>query len=188
MAGEKIIEALELGMEDLEVVRDWRKVKAANPNAAQPDRNPVYLALNNISAEQHVLNTVQKIPAAALQDALLVLPFSKLSALFTFLNIWADREWNVPLTCRVLFFILKTHHRQIVASKMMRPMLDSIRASLRRVLARQKDEMGFNLSALQFIGNQIQEQSTADYVDEETWEEQQTSKGTGKKRQFVNVA
>lgn len=172
MAGEKIMEALELGLEDLEVVRDWRKVKAANPNAAAPDRNPVYLALNNVSAEQHVLNTVQKIPAAALQDALLVLPFSKLSALFTFLNIWADREWNVPLTCRVLFFILKTHHRQIVASKMMRPMLDSIRVSLRRVLARQKDEMGFNLSALQFIGNQIREQSTTDYVDEDTWEEQ----------------
>jgi U3 small nucleolar RNA-associated protein 12 len=188
MAGEKIMEALELGLEDLEVVRDWRKVKAVNPNAAPPDRNPVYLALNNVSAEQHVLNTVQKIPAAALQDALLVLPFSKLSALFTFLNIWADREWNVPLTCRVLFFILKTHHRQIVASKMMRPMLDSIRASLRRVLARQKDEMGFNLSALQFIGNQIREQSTTDYVDEETWEEQQTSKGTGKKRQFISVA
>ncbi|KAJ5210920.1 Small-subunit processome Utp12 [Penicillium cf. griseofulvum] len=188
MAGEKIMEALELGLEDLEVVRDWRKVKAANPNAAAPDRNPVYLALNNVSAEQHVLNTVQKIPAAALQDALLVLPFSKLSALFTFLNIWADREWNVPLTCRVLFFILKTHHRQIVASKMMRPMLDSIRVSLRRVLARQKDEMGFNLSALQFIGNQIREQGTTDYVDEDTWEEQQTSKGTGKKRQFVSVA
>ncbi|KAJ5372795.1 Small-subunit processome Utp12 [Penicillium concentricum] len=188
MAGEKIMEALELGLEDLEVVRDWRKVKAANPNAAGPDRNPVYLALNNVSAEQHVLNTVQRIPAAALQDALLVLPFSKLSALFTFLNIWADREWNVPLTCRVLFFILKTHHRQIVASKMMRPMLDSIRVSLRRVLARQKDEMGFNLSALQFIGNQIREQGTTDYVDEETWEEQQTSKGTGKKRQFVSVA
>ncbi|KAJ5422290.1 Small-subunit processome Utp12 [Penicillium cf. griseofulvum] len=175
MAGEKIMEALELGLEDLEVVRDWRKVKAANPNAAAPDRNPVYLALNNVSAEQHVLNTVQKIPAAALQDALLVLPFSKLSALFTFLNIWADREWN-------------THHRQIVASKMMRPMLDSIRVSLRRVLARQKDEMGFNLSALQFIGNQIREQGTTDYVDEDTWEEQQTSKGTGKKRQFVSVA
>lgn len=188
MAGEKIIEALELGMEDLEVVRNWRKIKAANPNAAQPDRNPLYLALNNVSAEQHVLNTVQKIPPAALQDALLVLPFSKLSALFTFLNIWADREWNVSLTCRVLFFILKTHHRQIVASKMMRPMLDSIRASLRRVLNRQKDEMGFNLSALQFIGSQIQEQTTTDYVDEETWEEQQASKGTGKKRQFVSVA
>ncbi|KAJ6105520.1 hypothetical protein N7512_009037 [Penicillium capsulatum] len=188
MAGEKIMEALDLGMEDLEVVREWRELKARNPKAAAPDRNPLYLALGNVSAERHVLDTVQKIPAAALQDALLVLPFSKLSALFTFLNIWAEREWNVPLTCRVLFFMLKTHHRQIVVSKMMRPMLDSIRVSLRRVLARQKDEMGFNLSALQFVGNQIRAQSTKDYIDEETWTEPQTQKGTGKKRQFTSIA
>lgn len=189
MGGEKIMEALDLGIEDLEVMREWRAIKAANPNAAPPSRNPLYMALNHISAEQHVLNTVQKIPAAALQDALLVLPFSKIPALFTFLNIWANREWNVPLTCRILFFMLKTHHRQIIASKTMRPMLDGIRSSLRRVLARQKDEMGFNLSALQFIGGQVREQSTSDYVDEDTWEQEHpVSSGTGKKRQFVQVA
>ncbi|KAI9931525.1 hypothetical protein ASPWEDRAFT_151247 [Aspergillus wentii DTO 134E9] len=190
MAGEKIMEALDLGMEDLEVMREWRAVKAANPNAAPPTRNPLYLALGNVSAEQYLLNIMQKIPAAAVQDALLVLPFSKLPALFTFLNIFADREMNIPLTCRVLFFMLKTHHRQIVASKMMRPMLDSIRSSLRRVLARQKDEMGFNLSALTFIGNQVRESNTKDYVDEDTWEEQHpaAAAGTGKKRQFVSVS
>ncbi|KAJ5390831.1 Small-subunit processome Utp12 [Penicillium cataractarum] len=190
MAGEKIMEALDLGMEDLEVMREWRKVQARNAKAgaAPPDRNPTYIALGNISAEQHVLSTVQKIPAAALQDALLVIPFSKLPSLFTFLNIWAEREWNVPLTCRVLFFMLKTHHRQIVTSKMMRPMLDSIRASLRRVLARQKDEMGFNLSALQIIGNQIREHSTKDYIDEEAFASAEATKGTGKKRQFRNIA
>ncbi|PKY04778.1 WD40 repeat-like protein [Aspergillus campestris IBT 28561] len=188
MAGERIMEALELGMEDLEIVREWRAVKAKQPNAAPPTRNPLYMALGNISAEKHVLSVVQKIPAASLQDALLVLPFSKVPPLFTFLNIWATREWNVPLTCRILFFILKTHHRQIVASKTMRPMLDSIRSTLRRVLARQKDEMGFNLSALQFISNQVKEESTKDYIDEELYEKQQRTTGTGKKRQFVSVA
>jgi U3 small nucleolar RNA-associated protein 12 len=188
MAGEKIMEALDLGMEDLEVMREWRAVKARQPNAAPPARNPLYIALGNVSAEQHLLNIVQKIPPAALQDALLVLPFSKVPALFTFLNIWASREWNVPLTCRVLFFMLKTHHRQIVASKMMRPMLDSIRSSLRRVLKRQKDEMGFNLSALQFVGQQIKAHGTKDYIDEEVWEEQERSTGTGKKRVFSSIA
>ncbi|KAL2852464.1 hypothetical protein BJY01DRAFT_207874 [Aspergillus pseudoustus] len=188
MAGEKIMESLDLGMEDLEVMREWRVVKARQPNAAPPARNPLYIALGNISAEQHLLNIVQKIPPAALQDALLVLPFSKVPALFTFLNIWASREWNVPLTCRVLFFMLKTHHRQIVASKLMKPMLDNIRSSLRRVLRRQKDEMGFNLSALQFVGQQIKAQGTKDYIDEEAWEEQERSTGTGKKRVFSSIA
>lgn len=189
MAGERIMEALDMGMEDLRVMRDWRALKARNPNAAPPQRNPLYVALGNISAERHLLNVVQKIPAASLQDALLVLPFSKLPALFTFLDIWASRQWEVPLTCRILFFMLKTHHRQIVASRMMRPMLDRIRSTLRQVLAKQKDEMGFNLAALQYIGVQVREQTTKDYVDEETWEKQQAEKlSSGTKRGYISVA
>lgn len=187
-AGERIIEALELGMEDLELMREYNERKASNPKVAPPARNPLYLAYGNVSAEKYLLNTIQKIPAASLQDALLVLPFSKLPALLTFVNIWASKEWDIPLTCRILFFILKTHHRQIVASKMMRPMLDGIRGHLRRVLAKQKDEMGYNLAALQFIGGQVKDKSTSDYVDEDLWaQEEQQQKGV-KKRQFVTVA
>jgi U3 small nucleolar RNA-associated protein 12 len=189
MAGEKIIEALDLGMEDLDVMRQWKEVKARNPNAAPPTRHALYMALGNISAERHVLNVINKIPAASLQDALLVLPFSKLPALFTFIDIWASRQWAIPLTCRVLFFILKTHHRQIVSSKMMRPMLDQIRTTLRHVLARQKDEMGFNLAALQYIGAQVRENTSKDYVDVDTWEEQQLAKNsTGIKRRYISMA
>ncbi|KAH8700689.1 putative small nucleolar ribonucleoprotein complex subunit Dip2 [Talaromyces proteolyticus] len=189
MAGERIIEALDLGMEDLETMRQWRAIKAKNPNAAPPQRNAIYMALGNVSAERHLLNIVQSIPAASLQDALLVLPFSKLVPLFTFLEIWASRQWEVPLTCRVLFFMLKTHHRQIVSSKMMRPMLNRIRSTLREVLAKQKDEMGFNLAALHFIGLQVREQGSKSYVDVDTWEEQQISKtSSGIKRTYVNIA
>ncbi|PGG95753.1 U3 small nucleolar RNA-associated protein 12 [Blastomyces parvus] len=188
MAGEKIAEALDLGVEDLALMREWKELKLSNPNAAPPSRNPVYLALGNISAERHVLQIIRKIPAAALQDALLVLPFSKLPALFTFLNIWAKNGWEIPLTCRVLCFMLKTHHRQIVASKMMRPMLDGIRGNLRRVLARQKDEMGFNIAALKFIGNQVRERGRSDYIDEELWEKEEQQEKGSKKRYFVNVS
>jgi U3 small nucleolar RNA-associated protein 12 len=78
--------------------------------------------------------------------------------------------------------MLKTHHRQIVASKMMRPMLDGIRGHLRRALQRQKDEMGFNLAALKFIGNQVRDRGTREYVDEALWEEEeQISKGRKKR-------
>ncbi|KAL8749197.1 MAG: hypothetical protein Q9184_006901, partial [Pyrenodesmia sp. 2 TL-2023] len=150
MAGEKIIEALELGIVDLEAMSEWSRAKASHPNLGLPDRHPIFL-YSNASAEAHVLNVVQKIKAAALQDALLVLPFTQVSALFTFLQIWAEKQWNIPLTCRVLFFILKIHHKQIVASKTMRLMLDGIRQHLRRALQKQKDEMGLNLAALRFV-------------------------------------
>ncbi|CZT48017.1 probable DIP2-Dom34p-interacting protein [Rhynchosporium secalis] len=77
-AGEKIAEALELGMADLAVMSQWEEAKISTPNIAPPSRNILYMALGGISAEQHVLQVLQSIKAAALHDALLVLPFSKL--------------------------------------------------------------------------------------------------------------
>ncbi|KAL9103431.1 MAG: hypothetical protein Q9163_001533 [Psora crenata] len=186
MAGEKIAEALETGMEDLRIMREYQRAKVIQPNLALPARNPIYLAHNNISAEAYLLNVVQKIKAAALQDALLVLPFDKVTAFFTFLRIWAERQWNMPLTCRILFFMLKTHHKQLVASKRMRGLLDGIREDLRVSLERHKDEMGFNLAALRFVGRQMGEMGRSDFVDENIIEEDPV-KGR-RKRGFIDLA
>ncbi|KAL2118999.1 hypothetical protein VTJ04DRAFT_5958 [Mycothermus thermophilus] len=195
MAGERIAEALELGMADLNALREWQDARAANPSAAlaPPQRNAIFVALGNITAEEYVLNVIQKIKPAALHDALLVLPFSAVPSLFTFLEIFARREMNVPLTCRILFFMLKTHHKQIVASRTMRSTLEGIRASLRGALRRQKDEMGHNLAALKVVGLQIRDKSVKDYVDE-NWDPE--TDGTGgaaalggtRKRAFVHVS
>jgi len=187
-AGEKIAEALEVGMLDLEIMKEYHQAKASQPNLALPSRDPIFLAFNNISAEAHLLNVIQKIKAAALQDALLVLPFDKVNALFVFLRIWAGRQWNMALTCRILFFMLKTHHKQIVASKTMRTTLDEIRERLRGALQAQKDEMGFNLAALRFVGRRMGDMGRTNYVDEKVWdEEEEVAKGR-KKRGFVDVA
>jgi U3 small nucleolar RNA-associated protein 12 len=182
--GEKIMEALELGMEDLKVVQEWETKRASNPKIAPPGRDPLYLALGNISAERHVLNTISKLPAAQLQDALLVLPFSTLPALFTFISIWINKQWEVPLVCRVLFFMLKTHQKQIVASKELRKLLDDIRADLRSLLSEVKDLMGFNVAALKSIGDRAKEMGIATLEDAERAE----SETTGKKRAFAEMA
>lgn len=189
MAGEKIAEALEIGILDLEIVSEWKRMKASQPKLAPPDRDLTFRAFGDISAEVHVLNVIQKVQPAALQDALLVLPFDKVTSLFTFLQLWAAKRWNMPLTCRVLFFMLKTYHSQIVASKTMRPMLDGIRQHVRKALQQQKDEMGFNLAALKFVGHQVQERGTKNYVDEARWEEEEARIEKGrKKRAFIDIA
>ena len=186
MAGEKIAEALAIGLEDLRLMQGYENSKMNSADAAPPSRNPVYLANKNISAEAHLLKTVQKIHAAALQDALLVLTFDQACSFFLFLRIWAERKWNMPLTCRILFFLLKTHHKQIVASKQTRVLLDGIRSGLRQSLEQQKDEIGFNLAALQFLGRRMAELGTSDFIDEAAYEEDATR--DRKKRGFVDVA
>ncbi|WYZ34991.1 hypothetical protein EsH8_I_001267 [Colletotrichum jinshuiense] len=186
MAGERIAEALEIGIADLNLLKEWEDAKKSNPHAPPPQRNPIFLALGNITAEAYVMSVLSRIKASALHDALLVLPFATVPMLFTFLNIFAQRSMHIPLTCRILFFMLKTHHRQIVASRTMRTMLDGIRANLRGALKRQKDEMGFNIAALKVVGMQIQERSVKDYVDE-NWDDGDESRAV-KKRAFVQVS
>lgn len=83
------MEALELGIEDLALMKEYRIAKESQPNLAPPPRNALYAALGGVSAEKHVLDTVQRIKAASLEDALLVLPFDKVVALMTFIDIWA---------------------------------------------------------------------------------------------------
>jgi len=185
MAGERIVEALELGMADLNVLKEWEDAKQTQPNVAPPQRSAIFMALGNISAETHVMTVLQRIPAAALHDALLVLPFSTVPALFTFLDLFARRQMNMPLTCRILFFMLKTHHRQVVSSRTMRAMMDRIRTSLREALRGQKDEMGFNLAALRVVGLQVKESSVKGYIDENAGEEEERNV---RKRGFVDVA
>ncbi|KAK3996544.1 hypothetical protein QBC44DRAFT_150214 [Cladorrhinum sp. PSN332] len=189
MAGERIAEALELGMADLNVVKEWEDARLANPNIAPPQRNPIFIALGNVSAEQYVMNTLQKIKASALHDALLVLPFASVPMLFTFLNIFAMRSMNIPLTCRILFFMLKTHHKQIVSSKTMRGMLDGIRSNLRAALRKQKDEMGYNIAALRVVGMQLADRSVKEYVDDK-WEEDEAEgkKKEVRKRAFASLS
>ncbi|KAF2835524.1 WD40 repeat-like protein [Patellaria atrata CBS 101060] len=183
-AGERIMEALEVGYADLELVRVWEEQKRVNPNIAPPQRDPLFLALSNISAERHVLNTVAKLPASQLHDALLVLPFSVLPQFFAFIRIWVVRQWNIPLTCRVLFFMLKTHQRQIVASRELMVPLEEIRKGLRKTLSETKDVLGFNLAALGFVSEQV---SQGKVTTLEAYDELQ--KRTGKrKRAFAHVA
>lgn len=191
MAGEKITEALELGLEDLKVMQEYEETKRTNPKAAVPQRDPVFLANNNVSASVYVLNTFQKIPSASLQDALLVLSFAQLPGLFTFLALWAVEGRNIPLTCRILFFMLKTHQKQIVSSRSMKLMLEDVRDKLRMTIQTQKHDLGFNLAGLRVLRRRVKDLGESDYVDEATWEQDQQSamsRSRGKKRGFLNVA
>ncbi|KAF2421009.1 WD40 repeat-like protein [Tothia fuscella] len=185
-AGEKIVEALSLGIEDLRLVREWEVRRETNASLAAPQRDPHFLANNNISAEKYVLQTLQRIPAAQLHDALLILPFSILPSLFTFISLWIRRQWDVQLVCRVLFFMIKTHQRSIVASGELKAVLEGMRKDLRQTLGEVKDLVGFNLAALGFLEGEIRERGISRLEDVEALEE--VSGKANKKRGFVDMA
>ncbi|KAI0269170.1 WD-repeat-containing protein [Gloeopeniophorella convolvens] len=193
MAGERISEALDLADEELEACQLYEKAKQGLSEkqlaAIQPPpRNPI-LAAQDIEPEAWVLKVVEGVQNTALQDALLVLPFGKIMSLMVYLNIWARREWNIPLVSRILFFLLKTHHHQIVANRTMRTTLIPLRTHLRTALLRQKSIINYNLAALQFMRRQDDAQRMAQFYEEEGLDEERVLAkiAEGKKRKRVNI-
>ncbi|KAJ1932704.1 beta transducin, partial [Kickxella alabastrina] len=185
-AGERIMEALELADEERKKWHEFeeRKRKMPQLNPAPPDTNPV-LMFEKLSPEAYVLRTVERIRAAELEDALLALPFSRVLSLMAYIDIWARREWNTPITCRVLFFVLKTHQNQIVATRTMRAQLDSIRQHLRAGVNQQRDQIGYNLAALSSLRTEWEENATAQFFDEK--DIQSILDGQLKKRKFTGI-
>ncbi|KJA29958.1 hypothetical protein HYPSUDRAFT_31997 [Hypholoma sublateritium FD-334 SS-4] len=193
MAGERIMEALDLADTEREGMREYTEVMArlSDDDAMRmqpPARNPV-LAAYDLEPEAWVLRVVEKTPSTSLQDALLVLPFGKVVSLMVYLNIWAQKGWNITLVSRIIFFLLKTHHHQIVANRIMRTTLIPLRKHLRSTLQQQKDVIGYNLAALQFIRRKNDAERTAQFYEEEDMDEEKVKAriAEGKKRKRVNL-
>ncbi|KAF8165445.1 WD-repeat-containing protein [Crassisporium funariophilum] len=193
MAGERIMEALDLADTERETFREYEDAMSRlSENDAMrlqpPPRNPV-LAAYDMEPEAYVLRVVEKVQNTALQDALLVLPFGKVVSLMVYLNIWAQKGWNITLVSRMIFFLLKTHHHQIVANRIMRTTLLPLRKHLRAALQRQKDVISYNLAALQFIRRKNDSERIAQFYEEEGMDEEKVKAriSEGKKRKRVNL-
>lgn len=185
--GEKIVEALELGIEDLHLVQAYERDKAKNPKIAPPQRNPQFLALNNVSAEQYVSSVFQKIPSASLNDALLVIPFTTLPTLFTFLALFLRQRLMPELTWRITYFLLQVHMRQIVASRRLKPLLEEILEAYEDWQEEQRRVVGFNMAGLGIMAREAREREGSSFVGADEEEVEDIGKGR-KKRAFASLA
>lgn len=81
------------------------------------------------------------------------------------------------------------HHHQIVTNRVMRTTLIPLRKHLRGALHKQKETMGYNLAALQYIQRQNEAQRTAKFYEEESFDEERVKAriAEGKKRKRVVV-
>ncbi|KAK4629458.1 hypothetical protein CLAFUW4_08391 [Fulvia fulva] len=186
--GEKIIEALEVGITDLHLMRAYERDKVHNPKLAVPqDRNPIF-QYSNMSAEQHVLQTLRKVPSPALNDALLVIPFSTLPTLFTFLAVLLQKHMQPELAWRITYFMLQAHMTQIVASKQLKSILTDVYEAYEAWQEEERKVMGFNLAGLEIMSREVRENESSGYLDEPIDEDRDAMEKGRKKRAFASVA
>ena len=95
MAGEKIMEALELADAEREVLVEYESEKArmgdAGESLPQPKRSAELIARGDMAGDEYVYKVIKAMPAAGMEDALLVLPFRQVISLLIYLDEWAKQ-------------------------------------------------------------------------------------------------
>lgn len=91
MAGERILEALEVAELDRALLAEYTNAGGAASGVPFPTRNPIFSMYSGCSADEYVLKVVRAVPAAQQQDALLVLPFGRVMQLIEHIDVWANR-------------------------------------------------------------------------------------------------
>ncbi|KAJ1569472.1 hypothetical protein HK096_003016, partial [Nowakowskiella sp. JEL0078] len=167
-AAEKIYEALEIWEEENLKAEEHSLLLKINPNAKPPVRNLHLVATGDesMTAEGYVLRVIERIRSTELEQALLVLEFSKVKILFMCIDIWADKGWNPPLTCRVLMYLLKQHQPQIVATRSLRPILVKLQSTVTANIQKYRDSIGFNIAALKYLKREWDAEHSAEFVNE----------------------
>jgi U3 small nucleolar RNA-associated protein 12 len=90
-AGERLMEAMDIGDEEKNGWLAYEAGKAKGLDVPPPTRNPILLAMGDLEPDRYVLNVLQKIRANDLEEALMVLPFSKVMSLFSYIESWAKK-------------------------------------------------------------------------------------------------
>ena len=125
-----------------------------------PPRNPLMLGL---APADYVLDRLARIPAAHLEQSLLLLPFHHVCAVLRYADELVARGRRVELLARCVFFLLRTHRAQLAASAAadVQPVVAALRAHIGAALAAQRDRVGFNLAALTFMKRELDAEAEA---------------------------
>ncbi|CAD1810837.1 WD domain, G-beta repeat family protein [Candida parapsilosis] len=173
-AGEKLMEALDIGIEDLEATRAYELELKTNKHAIRPTPNAALLAFN-MTGPEYVLDTLIKIKPSQLDDALVVLPFSYSLKLLQVMEIWTNKEnisrnvTRLSLICKVLFDIVSSNSKELIHQKdpHIKNQLIAVKQQLRDNISKTSTKLGVNTQGLRFIKQQWKLTHSQEFIDEE---------------------
>ncbi|KAK6204659.1 beta transducin [Scheffersomyces amazonensis] len=193
-AGERLMEALDIGIEDIDSRQEYMEQLRINKAQAIKPSPPAILMALGLTGEEYILREVLKIKSSQLDDALLVLPFSYSLKLLKLIEIWTNKDnitknvVNMSLICRLLYFIIRSNARELIGQKdpHLRNQLIKVKQQLRGELTKTCKQLGVNTQGLKFIKQQWKLAHETEYIDEQEQREYEDKKAA--KRTYATVA
>lgn len=188
-AGEKLIEAIDIGYEDLINQQEYELAVKKGSNPTKPEVHTILMAYN-ITGEQHVYKTISQIKPAQLEDALLVLPFSYTKKLLKFIDVWMKRlnDLNsISLVCKIVNFIIRSNLKELINQKDsdLKNQLVDIKSNVRARLTNNSEKINFNIQGMKYVKTQWNLEHQTQYIDRE--EQAKAESERAAKRSFVTL-
>ncbi|XP_060519721.1 WD repeat-containing protein 3 [Cylas formicarius] len=156
-AAESILECLEVSEKYREQLAEHQALQAASAQPITAPAPPLLMqALNVSSPGEFLLETLKRIRASDLEEALLILPFGSVCVLLEQLPELIARGDCIELTCKVATFLLKLHNAPIVANQLLLPTLEKLQKLMSQRVSELRDLVGYNYYGLQFLQGQIE--------------------------------
>ena len=180
---ERVLEALrvlreEAGRRDehVQALRQWESRGAAaaalggSTELAQgPGKRPALvtnLLLLGLSEGAYLLKALGLVRAAELEQALLLLPYGAACELLQRLLPLLEEAPPAELMTRCVLFVLKVHHKQLVANAAMAAPLHRLDAALHGRLRRERTVLGYNFAALRMLKQVVEERDATSLFDD----------------------
>ena len=184
-SGEIIYEAIMVWNQETLDLEKYADNLVNNPEFPRPIRNSFWAGQgcsSDLDVDDSLLFVINKIRTSHLHDALLTLNFSTVLRLFRAIDKWTAKNINPILVNRILSFLLKDHHDEISTTRSLKPFLENIRVNVAANIKRERNIVGYNISALKFLKQDRIDAGTVVFGEQKPVEEAQ-----GVKRKRVAV-
>ena len=119
---ERLMEAIEVFEKEQQKERD---AKVTNSKQAPP--HPLLMVYRTSCRFRYITEEIKRITAAEIEETLMVLPFDQVLTLLRLLGDLIERGWEVEFMSRTLFFLIRIHAGQIIATSTAVEILNSAR-------------------------------------------------------------
>lgn len=173
---ERVLEALKVLDEEHERVEEHatalarfnEKMQAgggATDEKTEPPRLVPNMLLLGLDQGSYLLKALSSVRTAELEQALMLIPFDVVPRLLRRLLPLLEEKPHIELMARCVCFVLRVHHKQIVANQSLLELLRPLEQLLRSRLSRERSILGYNIAALGFVKRIVEDESNKFFVD-----------------------
>ncbi|RNA37212.1 WD repeat-containing 3, partial [Brachionus plicatilis] len=162
-SAEKIIESINIFLEEENKLKIYQDAIDKCSSQEEKDKikidpkHPLLVALNDVGAEDYVLQTLKKTKSSEIETTLLVLEFEYVKILLQLLCKFIKESKQIELCIRCALFLLKINYGQITTTQSLLPLIEQLRAICYKQGSEIRDTVGFNLSAVKFLKQKVEE-------------------------------